>query len=117
MVDLLVQTTQLIYCHVTYKSFNKSFSCTFVYGFNDESQRLELWKDMGIISGTIIGAWLLNGDFNNPLNYEERIGSVIRWTDIKYFRNCIEACALMDMKSSGATFTWNNKQEGEARIY
>lgn len=64
---------------------------------------------MGIILGIIIGVWFLNGDFNNLFNYEERIGFVIRWIDIKYFRNCIEVCVLMDMKSSGVMFIWNNK--------
>lgn len=33
------------------------------------------------------------------------------------FRDCVEICEIMDMKHSGSTFTWNNKQEGEDRVF
>ncbi|XP_057251813.1 uncharacterized protein LOC130591882 [Beta vulgaris subsp. vulgaris] len=30
---------------------------------------------------------------------------------------CAERCGLSDLKSTGAYYTWNNKQEGEARVF
>lgn len=31
--------------------------------------------------------------------------------------DCLEYCHLVDVKSSGRYFTWNNKQEGERRVF
>ncbi|XP_062119324.1 uncharacterized protein LOC133833082 [Humulus lupulus] len=33
------------------------------------------------------------------------------------FQSCVEQCGLVDVKFSGNFFTWNNKQEGRARVY
>lgn len=45
------------------------------------------------------------------------MGSAIRWKDIEKFREYVEKCELLDMKYNGATFTWNNKQEGGDRVF
>lgn len=59
----------------------------------------------------------MGGDFNNPLNFEDRLGSVIRWHEIEKFRNCVELHDFFDMKSNGAKYTWNNKQLGDDRDF
>lgn len=33
------------------------------------------------------------------------------------FRQCIGVCGLKELRSSGAFFTWNNKQGGDSRVY
>ncbi|XP_074265774.1 uncharacterized protein LOC141588219 [Silene latifolia] len=45
----------------------------------------------------------------------ERIGREVSWADIAEFRDCVTVCGLMDIKSQGAFFTWNNKQAPSSR--
>lgn len=117
VVDIQFQSPQLVHCYVTHRSLKKSFACSFIYGFNEEATRMSLWEELKTISGNIRRNWFVGGDFNNPLNFGDRLGSEIRWNDIRYFRECTNVCALMDMKSSGATYTWNNKQYEGDRVY
>lgn len=35
---------------------------------------------------------------------------------IRDFKKCVENCDLYDLKSTGAYFTWNNKQEGDDKV-
>lgn len=55
-------------------------------------------------------------DFNNILNVEERMGSRVTSAEIRDLKQCMESCNLLDLKYSGAYFTWTNKQQGEARV-
>lgn len=69
-----------------------------------------------VLNCGIYGPWLVCGNFNNPLNPEDRVGSTVSWSKIKGFRHCLDMCGLLDIKSSGCYFTWNNKQDGELRV-
>ncbi|XP_074288568.1 uncharacterized protein LOC141613722 [Silene latifolia] len=62
-----------------------------------------------------VGPWCVCGDFNNVLNYNERIGGEVTWEDIAEFRECVHYCVLYDIKSQGAFFTWNNKHNPSSR--
>ncbi|XP_074288245.1 uncharacterized protein LOC141613412 [Silene latifolia] len=63
------------------------------------------------------GAWAICGDFNSVLNYNERIGREVVWTEIGDFRECIDYCGLTDIKGQGAFYTWNNKQMPTSRNF
>lgn len=56
-------------------------------------------------------------DFNCVLNMDERIRSPVTIAEIKDFRKCMRECNLQELKSSGAFYTWNNKQEEQHRVY
>ncbi|XP_019232984.1 PREDICTED: uncharacterized protein LOC109213626 [Nicotiana attenuata] len=56
------------------------------------------------------------GDFNCVLQKEERIGSPVSMAEIRDFKRCIEECELQDLKSTGAFFTWTNKQIGGDKV-
>lgn len=43
----------------------------------------------------------MGGDFNNILNYEERIGAPVNANELSEFRNCVGHCNLGDMKHRG----------------
>lgn len=36
---------------------------------------------------------------------------------IRDFKNYVGSCGLQDLDSTGAYYTWNNKQPGENRVY
>lgn len=57
------------------------------------------------------------GDFNCILNSNERIGRAAIVREMREFRQCIDQCELQELKSSGAFYTWNSKQQGTDRVY
>lgn len=54
------------------------------------------------------------GDFNNVMQANERMGRQV--TYVKEFKECVHKCDLQEMKSPGSFDTWNNKQDGEAKV-
>ena len=115
-VDIQNCTDQLIHCLVQLRSREWCF-ITCVYGCNTEKERKELWSDLEKIAGVVTRSWLVIGNFNNILEYGERIGrrahKHISWD----FKECVNVCGLEDIKASGSFFTWSNKQDAENRIY
>uniref|UniRef100_A0A803LM05 Reverse transcriptase domain-containing protein n=1 Tax=Chenopodium quinoa TaxID=63459 RepID=A0A803LM05_CHEQI len=108
---------KLIHCIVNPKGMSKGFHCTFIYAYNTKAERDVLWNDLRILSGKIDEAWIALGDFNCVLEVDERIGAAVTMNEIADFRNCVDDCNLYDMKYGGNHFTWNNKQEGAARVF
>ncbi|KAL9241055.1 hypothetical protein vseg_015212 [Gypsophila vaccaria] len=88
-----------------------------VYAFNGHQARLPLWNNLKRIATSIRGPWAVAGDFNNVLSVTERVGGAVSQTEIEPFRDCLEDCGLVDIFSTGALFTWNNKQHPETRVY
>nr|XP_016468656.1 PREDICTED: uncharacterized protein LOC107791160 [Nicotiana tabacum] len=104
-------------CEVKHQGNGLSFNVTLVYGFNKQAARRKLWEDINQIGTQMDGPWAVMGDFNCVLNKEERIGSKVIMAETREFRQCIEVCGLKEFRSSGAFFTWNNKQGGDSRVY
>ncbi|KAL9236113.1 hypothetical protein vseg_010817 [Gypsophila vaccaria] len=88
-----------------------------VYAFNGLQARLPLWNNLKRIATSIRGPWAVAGDFNNVLSVTERVGGAVSQSEIEPFRDCLEVCGLVDIYSTGALFTWNNKQHPETRVY
>ncbi|XP_056688191.1 uncharacterized protein [Spinacia oleracea] len=114
-VNIQAVTSQLIHCFVQPVSGNFGFFCTFIYAFNDSHSRLELWKDLKSLNTQ--EPWILCGDFNCVMNMEERIGSIVRHTEIVDMCECMQHCEMEDIKSVGNFYTWNNKQHGASRVF
>ncbi|XP_074291402.1 uncharacterized protein LOC141618193 [Silene latifolia] len=47
----------------------------------------------------------------------ERLGGNVTQSEAEPFQQCIEDCNLSDMPSTGALYTWSNKQLPETRVY
>lgn len=108
--------SQFIHCFVKHRN-GDGFECTFVYGCNDPSSRNELWSGMRHIAMHRRAPWVLMGDFIALSKVEDRIGVTVRVSDVAPMRDCMMFCNLDDVKASGRHFTWNNKQEGTARVF
>ncbi|XP_010681482.2 uncharacterized protein LOC104896429 [Beta vulgaris subsp. vulgaris] len=117
MVDIRGSNSQWIHCYVSPQSGASGFDCVFVYAFNERNRREELWQGLKEMAGKINGPWLVGGDFNCVLHMDERIGVHVSSWDIEPIRSCLDECGLYDMKCSGNSFTWNNKQEGNDRVF
>uniref|UniRef100_A0A803PUR3 Reverse transcriptase domain-containing protein n=1 Tax=Cannabis sativa TaxID=3483 RepID=A0A803PUR3_CANSA len=93
------------------------FHVTFVYGFNDEKRREELWADLEGLAEKIKESCLVMGDFYKILFANERVGRKAHALPSQSFKDCVVQCSLEDLKYSGAFLTWNNKQKPDERIY
>ncbi|XP_021754567.1 uncharacterized protein LOC110719898 [Chenopodium quinoa] len=109
--------SQCIHAQVFHRASGLNFSLTVVYGFNEPARREELWQHLGEISSYIVGPWMVFGDFNNALNIGDRVGSPVTLTKVDAFRLCLRNCGLTDFKTSGLFYTWNNKKDGESRVF
>ncbi|XP_020243218.1 uncharacterized protein LOC109821444 [Asparagus officinalis] len=110
---------QQITCAI--KSLDGRLDCVIssVYGFIQTEGRKELWADLIQIQ-EIIGnvPWLICGDFNVMIDKDDKLGgAVLSDSDTRDFNNCIKDCHLNHMKTLGYFYTWNNKQEAEARVW
>ncbi|XP_062075585.1 uncharacterized protein LOC133779669 [Humulus lupulus] len=76
-LDIKLCTTQLIHCLVQVPNRTGRFLVTFVYGYNDESFREQLWNDLQDLAVGITEPWMVIGDFNEILSLQDRIGKKI----------------------------------------
>ncbi|XP_074265949.1 uncharacterized protein LOC141588404 [Silene latifolia] len=116
-ITLLHMSAQQITVRVLEQASADSFIFTVVYGSNDDTERRDLWRDLKDIKDGYFGPWSICGDFNCVLNFNERIGRPVTWSDIEEFRSCIDYCDVVDIKGKGAFFTWNNKHEPHSRVF
>ncbi|XP_026419462.1 uncharacterized protein LOC113315391 [Papaver somniferum] len=76
----------------------------------------ELWEDLfNIIQRDC--PWMIIGDFNVVLSYEEKIGGrrPLR-ISMQEFRNCLESCNLIQATRTGIKYSWCNNIAGKKRI-
>ncbi|XP_050273319.1 uncharacterized protein LOC126716553 [Quercus robur] len=62
--------------------------------------------------------WVMAGDFNEPLSESDKFGgrgvSVNRTLQ---FKECLDACSMIDLGFSGPWFTWTNRRDIQALIH
>lgn len=97
-VNILQGSSQAMHCHVSPMSDLPALYCSFVYGFNDPP-------------------WVICGDMDCMMSDEERISAPIGRSEIEMITQCMQECNMVDVKVVGNMFTWNNKQQEEARVY
>ncbi|XP_074318568.1 uncharacterized protein LOC141655383 [Silene latifolia] len=104
-VDVFDITSQTIHSFVQDKINGRKFWFTVVYGFNHINSRVELWEKLKEYSNSCNKAWAIGGDFNNVLQFQERIGSEVTAAEIIPFQNCVSWCHLQDIPAIGSYFT------------
>ena len=83
---------------------------TFVYGDNQEEQRIHLWAKMEQIAFEVGDAWCVMGDFNSALYARDRIGgNTVQDSEIKPFADCISSCDMHELNFMGPYYSWTNK--------
>ncbi|XP_062096274.1 uncharacterized protein LOC133802055 [Humulus lupulus] len=116
-LDIRICSAQMIHGIGHSKQSKERFSITILYGFNEDSKRMQLWEDLKEVSAQVQGPWLLVGDFNDILLSNERFGRRSTKAPTQEFRDCVDHCQLEDLKYSGAFFTWNNKQQPDFKVF
>lgn len=81
------------------------FVISSIYARCTAVERLELWDELE--STDALGwPWLVGADFNIILNEDEKLGGLqFLQLEVMDFAQCINTCALMDVKFSGSKYT------------
>ncbi|XP_074283519.1 uncharacterized protein LOC141608065 [Silene latifolia] len=116
-VTTLLMNAQIITVLVNERATGDEFLFSVVYGFNEDSERADLWAHLRFIKDNYHKPWGVCGEFNNVLHYNERIGREVTWNEIADFRACVQYCGLTNIKAQGAFYTWNNKHEPQTRAF
>ncbi|KAL9227845.1 hypothetical protein vseg_003489 [Gypsophila vaccaria] len=116
-VQFLEYSAQHIHMKVESIKRRQSFYFTAVYAFNGIKDRAPLWHHLRKISSSVSGPWAIGRDFNCILSVNEKVGGIVTTEGSDQFRKCIVDCSVLDLHSTGAYYTWNNKQDAGARIY
>ncbi|XP_074292480.1 uncharacterized protein LOC141619355 [Silene latifolia] len=116
-VNVIQKEVQVMHLHVTHLESGFAWVCSMVYGCNKDFDRRELWRYLVQMKASCMDPWLVMGDFNNVLHFDERIGSNITSAETREFQECMKMCGLYDLIVTGAYYTWNNKQAGECRVF
>lgn len=66
---------------------------------------------------TVTGSWLLFRDFNQILNYQEKLSLNSEQRGASEFHNLINSLVFVDLKPNGNWFTWNNGRQGQAAVW
>ncbi|XP_074283257.1 uncharacterized protein LOC141607810 [Silene latifolia] len=114
-VDVVDMGAQFIHLKVKDLRDGKTFYTTYVYGFNKIEERVPLWD--AFLSWNIREPWIVLGDFNNVMFANERLGLAVKDSEMIPFQNTMAACDLQDIKTTGAFFTWTNKQPSATRVF
>ncbi|XP_074317080.1 uncharacterized protein LOC141653264 [Silene latifolia] len=87
-IQFLHYDAQFIHLHVTNKITQMQFYYTVIYAFNGIGERQTLW-----------------------------LGENVTEAESEPFYDSLHECGLMDIPSTGAYYTWNNKQPPDTRVY
>ncbi|XP_074271466.1 uncharacterized protein LOC141595400 [Silene latifolia] len=113
LFDVLVlqYDAQFIHTRVTSRVTQHQFFLTVIYAFNEGADRRDLWKKLELFGTQCIGPLALAGDFNTVINPAVRLGGNTKQSDMDEFIECTDNCGMIDISTTGAYYTWNNKQE------
>ncbi|KAL5830904.1 hypothetical protein ACOSQ4_016258 [Xanthoceras sorbifolium] len=87
------------------------------YGDPISANRIHSWSLIRRLAGLSNLPWLIGGDFNEILRWEDKTGGIVRsHTAISLFCGVVDDCNLVDLGFRGHDFTWSNRQMGDKLI-
>lgn len=106
--ELLIISLQIIHSNITVSNGN-IFTISYIYAFNDATDRGVLWNTLRDIAASIEQPWLVCGDFNYILCFEERDGGILHSpSKFSNFKDCVMDTDLLELSSTSFFFTWSN---------
>ncbi|KAK4274243.1 hypothetical protein QN277_017497 [Acacia crassicarpa] len=118
IVNILSSSSNIIHTSVWSETLTTPAYITFIYGPNDEGDRMLCWQEITRISNNIRSAWMCIGDFNDILSQHEKSGGRPHpWRRILNFKCLLGDCELEDLGYNGPTFTWCNNRDHPDTIH
>ncbi|XP_030924769.1 uncharacterized protein LOC115951760 [Quercus lobata] len=116
-ISQLANTEQEIHVIVKVRSSNLNWLLSAIYASPRCAERQVLWSNLKMMAEFHEMPWVRTGDFNEPLMKGDKFGgrglSVSRALQ---FKECLDACSMIDIGFSGPRFTWTNRWEVQALI-
>ncbi|KAJ0964644.1 hypothetical protein J5N97_025782 [Dioscorea zingiberensis] len=97
----------------------KTWLISIVYNGQTVKEQQSTWLELNKLT-SVVGPWIILGDFNTVRTHEERKGGKPNWTSgmkSDLFNSFIIHNNLVELKFSGPEFTWCNNQRGSSRIW
>lgn len=83
-----------------------TFMISFIDGFNTVSPMRGLWLDLMELEPSIMGPWIVMGDFNAVRESHKKLGGrVLSDSVTRYFNECINRCGLQALGRDGSGLT------------
>ncbi|KAK1270705.1 hypothetical protein QJS04_geneDACA020954 [Acorus gramineus] len=112
-IQITAESTQFCNCEITHPKYGSSMDITAVYASNDQADKSLLLgnlTDLKRSSGR--HNWIVGVDFNEVRYANEKIGGCRpNLKQLHRFNNSLLACDLANIKSTGHTLSWSNKQD------
>lgn len=111
-VFVLSATEQEIHASVKLCDSNLSWLISSVYASPRIAERRILWSNLSKVASLHSLPWLLLGDFNEILIGEDKFGgrNINLYIAIE-FKECINACNMLDLGFFGPKYTWSNLRQ------
>ncbi|KAK4255476.1 hypothetical protein QN277_008474 [Acacia crassicarpa] len=112
IVNILFSSSNIIHTSVKSDTFSTLAYITFIYGPNDDGDKMLCWQEIRRISNNIGNTWICIGDFNDILAQHEKSGGRPHpWRRILNFKCLMADCELKDLGYNGPIFTWCNNRD------
>lgn len=116
MLRVRVLSTHTQFINLLIEFNNRSWITTCVYGSPNFHLRKRLWNDLTSQDWEVNKPWIVAGDFNTILSFEEASGSESSYAQGRNaFREWMDREGLMDLGFSGQSFTWMRTFNQEVR--
>ncbi|XP_061357635.1 uncharacterized protein LOC133301939 [Gastrolobium bilobum] len=106
-VEVIRTHHQYVHTRIHYIEEERMELATFVYGSPRRVEKIKLWEDLVDISDSVVGPWILLGDFNSVLRQHEKDeGLDVCWKSIQDMQDCLMDCRIADVGFKDPSFTW-----------
>ena len=113
----LMSMKQEIHVTVKVRNSNLDWLFTAVYASPRSAERHILWNNLNKVVELHNMPWVLDGDFNEPLQAEVKFGGrVVSVNRSLLFKECLDKCSMIDIGFLRPQFTWTNRREVQALI-
>ncbi|XP_075669878.1 uncharacterized protein LOC142639611 [Castanea sativa] len=116
-ITQLAKTEQEIHVVVKVRSSNLNWLLIAIYASPRCAERQVLWNNLMKMADLHDMSWVMAGDFNEPLMGGDKFGG--RGVSVNralQFKECLDACSMIDIGFLGPRFTWTNRREIQALI-
>ena len=116
-VSKLANTEQEIHVIVKVRSSNLNWLLSAIYASPRCAERQVLWGNLKMMAEVHDFPWVMAGDFNEPLMEGDKFGGRgLSVNGALLFKECLDACSMIDLGFSRPRFTWTNRREIQALI-
>ena len=116
-VSKLANTEQEIHVIVKVRSSNLNWLLSVIYASPRCAERQVLWSNLKMMAKVHDFPWVMAGDFNEPLMEGDKFGGRgLSVNGALLFKECLDACSMIDLGFSRPRFTWTNRREIQALI-